>query len=296
MDVEDGATASIDGNVFSGNGTDVLVGATGDVTSLTGNTLTGTQFIKDLNPSDTINATTDTFNVGSSNAAVAGGSLTPTEGYVAEDRITDYLDNASDGYVELNASTIYLAQSSETANPGALNRAVHIAQANNTIDVQAGSFVTPSQVSIASNLSIVGAGAGSTIITTSFDTTASGDSKGWFLVPSTTTAFNLSGVTLDGSGHNEFQGIRDYGTGSISNVAFKNIVYPGYAGTGLVAFGGVGPVNVTDSTFNNMGREGVLFYGAGTTGSFERNVYTGKGAGDHLDYAVELGAQRIGPD
>ncbi len=90
-----------------------------------------------------------------------------------------------------------------------------------------------------------------------------------------------------------FQGIRDYGSGTINQVAFENIEYnPGtdYAGTGLVAFGTASVVNVTNSTFADIGREGVLFYGTGTTGNFSGNTYTGKGAGNWLDYAVEVGA------
>ncbi len=168
------------------------------------------------------------------------------------------------------------------------------ATSGDTINVQAGTYTMPSQVFITKNLTIVGADKATTILKSSFDTTNSGDGKGWFVVNPGFT-FNLSNVTLDGTGHKIFQGIRDYGTGTINNVYFTHIEYNpsggDYAGTAVVAFGGPGMnVNVTNSTFDNIGREGVLFYGAGQTGTFSGNTYTGKGAGNWLDYAVEVGA------
>ena len=57
----------------------------------------------------------------------------------------------------------------------------------------------------------------------------------------------------------------------------------------MVVFGGA-PVDVTNSVFTNIGREGVLYFGAGSNGTFSGNSYTGKGIGDWLDYAVEAGA------
>jgi hypothetical protein len=38
-----------------------------------------------------------------------------------------------------------------------------------------------------------------------------------------------------------------------------------------------------------MRRIGVIYFGAGVTGTFGGNTYTGKGDGDWLDYAVEAG-------
>src|SRR5208283_2557005 len=64
-------------------------------------------------------------------------------------------------------------------------------------------------------------------------------------------------------------------------------------GTAVVAFGGVGDVDISNCQFDNIGREGVLYYGAGSTGTFSGNTYTGKGAGDWLDYAVEAGAGAV---
>jgi Pectate lyase superfamily protein len=184
-------------------------------------------------------------------------------------------------------------------NPGgtggcssSIQAAVAAASAGDTINVAAGTYTEVGQIVISKNLTIVGAGAGSTIVKPSADTGNGGDARGWFLVNSG-VSFNLSKVTLDGTGHLVWQGIRDHGTGTISDCSITNIKFnasgPDYAGTGIVVFGS--PVNVTNCTFSGIGRVGVLFYGTGVTGStFSNNTYTGKGAGNWLDYGVEVGA------
>lgn len=167
-----------------------------------------------------------------------------------------------------------------------------------TINVAAGTYTEIGQIVISHNLSIVGAGASSTIIKPSASTTNSGDGKGWFLVNSGIN-FNLSKVKLDGTGLLVFQGIRDHGTGTISDCSITNIKYNesgqgsgDYAGTGIVVFGSPAMnVSVTNCTFSGIGRVGVLYFGTGVTGStFTNNTYTGKGAGNWLDYGVEVGA------
>jgi hypothetical protein len=161
--------------------------------------------------------------------------------------------------------------------------------------VAAGNYTEGPQIVISHNLSIVGAGAGSTTITPSANTTNSGDGKGWFLV-NPGINFNLSKVKLDGTGHLVFQAIRDYGSGTISDCNITHIKFnesgPDYAGFGVVAFGSPAMnVNVTNCTFSDIGRVGVLYYGTGVTGStFAGNSYTGKGNGNWLDYGVEVGA------
>lgn len=182
-------------------------------------------------------------------------------------------------------------------NPGgtggcssSIQAAVAAASAGDTINVAAGTYTEVGQIVISKNLTIVGAGATSTIIKTSTNTGNTGDPRGWFLVNSG-VSFNLSKVTLDGTGHLVWQGIRDHGTGTISDCSITNIKYNAstdYAGTGIVVLGG--PVNVTNCTFSGIGRVGVLFYGTGVTGSFAGNSYTGKGVGNWLDYGVEVGA------
>lgn len=167
--------------------------------------------------------------------------------------------------------------------------AIPKAQSGDTIEVLPGTYVESGQIVINKNLSMVGAGASTTIIKPAGDTGSSGDARGWFLVNSGVT-FNLSGVTLDGTGRNVYQGIRHLGAGTISDCVFSNIKYPGYMGVGMAVMGPSGMnVDVTNCTFTEMGRIGVIYFGAGVTGTFSGNTYIGKGDGDWLDYAVEVG-------
>ena len=172
-----------------------------------------------------------------------------------------------------------------------IQAAITAANSGDTINVSAGTYTEIGQIVIDKNLSIVGADKATTIIKPNADTGSSGDGKGWWLVNSG-IAFNLSGVTLDGTGYKIFHGIRHKGTGTIQNVHFTNIAYNAsgsdYAGFAIYAFGQVGAVDVSNSVFDNIGREGIAYWGAGTTGTYTNNTYTGKGLGNWLDYGVEV--------
>ncbi len=48
-----------------------------------------------------------------------------------------------------------------------------------------------------------------------------------------------------------------------------------------------------NSTFTNIERIGAHFRDAGVTGRFEGNTYTGKGAGDWIEYAAEAGGGAV---
>ena len=111
----------IDDNVFSGNATDLKIGSSGSVTSLTGNAFSGTQFIDDGTVGDTLNATTDTFSdAATSNLPIAGNALTLSQAFAVEDQISDYLDNPANGYVELNATNVYVSQVSDNTTNDAV--------------------------------------------------------------------------------------------------------------------------------------------------------------------------------
>jgi hypothetical protein len=164
--------------------------------------------------------------------------------------------------------------------------AVDFSDGGAAVSVSAGTFVEGPQVVIEKNISITGADKTTTIITPSADTGASGDARGWFLVKSGFT-FNLSKVTLDGAGKNIVQGVRSLGSGTITGNQIKNISAPGYGGLAVSLFGNM---TVSNNTFSNIGRVGVIAYGTGSTSSvISGNTFTGKGAGDWLDYAVEVG-------
>ena len=87
----------------------------------------------------TINATGATFD--GQGASVSGTTL--AQFYAIEDKITDYLDDSTLGYVSLNASNVYVAQSSETpADPDAIQRGVNAAQSTGagTVNVENGTY------------------------------------------------------------------------------------------------------------------------------------------------------------
>ena len=203
---------------------------------------------------------------------------------------------------DIVSSSLFVAPSGNDSNIGSqaspyktIQAAINAAHSGDTINMAAGTYTEIGQIVINKNLTIVGADKATTIIKPNFDTASSGDARGWFLVQSGKT-FNLSNVTLDGSGHKINTGIRDFGSGTINNVVFTHIQYegngPAYSGFGVAAYGTNGipvSVNITNSSFDNIGRVGVQFYGPNETGTLDHNVYVGKGAVDGLDYATDVG-------
>lgn len=157
-----------------------------------------------------------------------------------------------------------------------------------TIHVANGTFTEIGQIVIDKDISIIGQNKNNTIIKPAQDTGASGDSRGWFLVNSGKTLI-LKNATLDGIGRQVFQAIRGLGKIDVEGIIFKNISYPGYQGFGIAMNSGVSGNIVKSSTFSNIGREGVLVFGSGTEATITNNKYTGKGDGDWLDYAFEVG-------
>ncbi len=177
-----------------------------------------------------------------------------------------------------------LVQASPCAS---IQHAIGQAVGGDEIEVAAGSYVEGPQILIDRDLSLRGAGIGATIVTPSADTTNTGDGRGWFLVQPA-IVFHLADMTLDGSGFLIRQGIRHRGSGTIERVAFTQMRFSQYAGNAVVAFGGA--VDISDSVFTAIERVGVLYFGVGvSTSTFQRNTYTGKGTGDHLDYMLDIG-------
>ncbi|WP_425410228.1 hypothetical protein [Hyphococcus sp.] len=172
--------------------------------------------------------------------------------------------------------------------------AVDAASAGYTIKLAAGVHDSDDeQIVIDKDLTIIGAGKDATTVEAAFDTSTSGDGRGWFLVEDGVT-LDVSGVTFDGAGYNIWQAFRHLGSGTFDEVAFTDIEYQEtgspYQGTAIAVFGASSDVNVTNSMFSDIGRIGVLYFGAGTTGDFLDNTYIGKGDGDFLDYALDISA------
>jgi Pectate lyase superfamily protein len=161
--------------------------------------------------------------------------------------------------------------------------AIAASTSGDTIQVAAGTYVESGQIVIDKNLTIIGADKATTIIQTDQSTGSGGNAGGWFLVNAGFT-FNISNLTIDGTGFDVRQAIRSLGDLNVDNCAFENIAYPGYLGWGVVMFAN-GTVN--NSQFTNIGRIGINAAGDNTrTVSITNNTYTGKGAGDYLDYGI----------
>ena len=156
--------------------------------------------------------------------------------------------------------------------------AVQNASANNEIHIDAGTYVEVGQIVIDKNLTIIGADKSTTTISPSTDF-ASG---GWIVVNNGIT-LNLSKVGLDGTGHIIHKAILFNGIGVIDDCKFNELKHGAYAGT-AVAIDSPGNVNVTNCNFTQIGRNGIL--ADGCTGTYSGNQYTGKGAGDWLDYFI----------
>jgi hypothetical protein len=158
--------------------------------------------------------------------------------------------------------------------------------AGDVIEIQVASHTEGPQIIINKNLTLKGLGKTATTLYAAGNTGSSGDARGWILV-NAGVEFNMMDLTLDGNGKNIMQGVRSHGTGTIDEVAFNDIKHPGYNGIAVVSFNNL---TIQNSDFTQIGRVGISFFGTGcTNGQANGNTYTGKGPGDWIDYAVELG-------
>ena len=181
--------------------------------------------------------------------------------------------------------------------------------ASGTVNVGAGTY-SEGQIVISTDISIVGDPLAKPVINPTGNLTGNNPAGAWFLVNSG-VSFDLSNVVLDGSTFWVHQAIRNHGNATIDNVDFRNIQgslsgspYRGIAissyggtvagGAGSDSHGGGGGspshLVVSDSTFEQIGRIGVLVKGTEATAEITGCTYTGKGDGDWLDYALEAGA------
>ncbi len=163
--------------------------------------------------------------------------------------------------------------------------AIGAASSGSTINIAAGTYIEAGQIVIDKNLSIVGTDKATTIIKPDVDYTDT-----WFVVNSGIN-FNLSKVTLDGTGKKINKAIKHQGSGVINDNIFTQIKNSSmndgqdrlYAGT-AIAIDSTQNVDITNNTFTQIGRNGIL--ADRNTGTISGNIYTGKGDGDWMDYFV----------
>jgi uncharacterized delta-60 repeat protein len=278
IDVE-GGTASITGNHFVGNGTDVKIGASGAVSALTNNAFTGTQFINNQS-SAAIDATTDSYNVGGGGAQVGGNSLTLSQAYAVEDRITDVIDQSGLGLVRIQSGNVFVTQLSENTNLGAIQRGINAATAGDNVHVQAGTFkenltLNKSVQLLGNNAGTAGAGsrAAETVVMTNGNQSA--------VVTVTASNVTIDGLTI---------------TGDDTSVVGQSV----YSGADANAFYAITNGNTTTGALINnltvsndilqrtaIGFLGNLSSGVATGNSINNNLFQDIGVYD-FGYAVSL--------
>ena len=217
-----------------------------------------------------------------------GNADSLTVGVSGSDTLYDFEPNCStDCYVRADGND---ANTGLADTPGDAKQTIQAAiaqvSAGGTVHVASGTYVETGQIVINKNLTITGNTVTKPIVKPAQNTGGSGDARGWILINSGITA-NLDHLVLDGTGFNVYQAIRSNGAGTIDRVDFQNIKYAQYVGLGVAMFGNM---TVSNSTFSNIERIGVIAFGSGVTSAIiDGNTYTGKGAGDWLDYGIELG-------
>jgi hypothetical protein len=210
---------------------------------------------------------------------------------VAADAGYRMVDDDGLGWIDINTGA-HDCDSTAMALVTTIQAGIAATPDGGTLFVCPGTYVETGQIVINKNLTIIGAGKTVTIIKPNQNTGSSGDPRGWFLVQAG-KQFNLSDVTLDGAGWLVHQGIRSFGSGTIDDCIFKNIAYQAsgnpYAGLAVVVMGNYN-MTFSNNTFSNIGRIGMMAFGSGVTNAqIIGNTYTGKGAGDWLDYGIEIG-------
>lgn len=189
--------------------------------------------------------------------------------------------------------------------------AVTAAISGDTINVAPGTYAV-GQIVIDKDLTMIGDVSSKPVFQPSGSFTGTTAADSWILVQSG-VSFNLSNVVLDGNTAFTRYALRSHGNTTVNNVDFQKIwgstngIGSPYAGIAISSFGGSIPggagadthggpgglastLTVTNSTFSNIGRIGILVKGTGSTATITGNTYAGKGDGDFLDYAFEFGA------
>ncbi len=161
-------TASVDNNNFTSspstpNGTDLRLDiSAGTLSSLTGNQFAGSTEFIDNRSAQNVNATTDTFNVGTGGAQVGGNSLSLAQAYAVEDKILDAIDVGTWGLVRIVAGNVYVTPSSFVnliTTAADIQRGINAASNNDTVNVEAGTY-NELNLTINKPLTLLGANAG----------------------------------------------------------------------------------------------------------------------------------------
>ena len=239
----------------------------------------------------------DASNVTFDGSPASGLSTTsaPLTAYQVEDQITDYLDDPALGYVSLQPTNVYVAQASESPNPGAIQRGVNVAPINGTVNVQAGTYAGGIQID--NPLKLLGANTGVDPNTADPNTPATRGTESEIQVggadaPNAITITDTENVTIDGlliDGNNSLsEGIvlTDATDVVVSNNIIQNFQWLGIDAEGSSAFSSVDVEQ--NRVLNIPGQTGVgygdgIYFGSNGYGTASDNVVLGARRGIMVD-------------
>jgi hypothetical protein len=175
--------------------------------------------------------------------------------------------------------------------------AIDAATSGDVVSVLAGSHTLDAQITVNKDITLSGAGSGTTSLTADFNAIGSAGTNPSMIQVNSAVEFNMSGLTLDGNAptNSVRMGVSSYGTGgTISDNVFQNFAVGSTDGRGLALYGS--NITVSGNSFSNIGRIGIhirkAYDGsmAATNVLASGNTYTGKGLGSHLDFGIEVGS------
>ncbi len=227
---------------------------------------------------------------------LTGGAMSLTQLFATEDKIDHKIDWSSLGYVSVKANNDYVTLNSfytPVTSVPAIQRGVDAASNGYIVNVDAGTFNEPAQVSVNKNITVRGAGNASTIVKPTVNTTVGGNlaSESFIYIDPAATV-TLEKFTIDGADKQIHHAIQSRGVLTADDLTIRNIKYQQYFGRGIVLYAGAGN-SITNITFSNIERIGVHVRGGVAlplpVTTINGIIYTGKGTGDFLDYGVEIG-------
>jgi len=195
----------------------------------------------------------------------------------------------TEGTTEVNSNCTAVQNTSNTKCYDTIQEAVTAAVSGEKIIIQPGTYTISSQLVIDKNLEISGLGMNNTTIVPGFNTGSVGDSRGWILV-NNNAKVTVSNLTFDGSGYHIYQAIRanDAEFLNLNNISFKDISYDDlYLGFAVAYMDTAGTIN--NISFENIQRVGLTLYYGNSNLNVANLSYKGKGDGNWLDYAIEVG-------
>lgn len=156
--------------------------------------------------------------------------------------------------------------------------------AGGTVSVAAGEYTVDSQIKVEKELNVVGDSESLPVIR------AVADFESDYMVYVEGKS-SFSNIAFDGNGYQVIGALRLLADqSSVKSCSFANIRKGAYDGHAVVSL--ANGVEVSESTFSNIGRVGIFI--GGKDNIVSGNTYTGKGEGDQLDYGIEVGGSNCG--